>query len=296
MSLSMWFLLIAQIRRKMHKCRMKKISLLEKNSLRIPSIQCPYTKKRHLCAPSLYASYTVEAAMVIPIFLGLMIFAIFYMRILQVEYGIQKVLDETSQQAAVLCSGEDTISLGELRLLCTGRMTQENIPLSYIKGGILGISFGESTVEGNYIVLRVSYDVDFPVWFFGNLQWNRRQQSVNRKWIGWDKDEEGAGGTYVYVTEYGTVYHLQRHCPYLNPGIMAIPYRQVTDRRNESGARYKACKGCGAKKVNAGVVYITEYGEMYHRTLRCKGLRRTIHRILITDVGNRELCRKCKEE
>lgn len=293
MSLSMLFLFIAQIRRKMHKCRMKKTSLLKKNSIRIPSIQFPYIKKRHLCAPPLSASYTVEAAVAIPFFLGMMIFAIFYMRIMQVEFGIQKVLDETAQQAAVLCSGEENITLGELRLLCNGRMEKEEIPLSFIKGGILGISYGESTVEGNYIVLQVSYDVEFPIQLFGKLRWNRRLLSINRKWVGWDPNEEGALGNYVYVTEYGTVYHLRRQCPYLNPGIIAIPYHQVSDKRNESGAKYKACKGCGAKKVKSGVVYITEYGDVYHRTLHCVGLRRTIHRIPLTEVGDRGPCKKC---
>lgn len=291
MSLSMWFLFIAQIRKNMHKCRKRFLSLLKKNSKRIPSIQFPYTIKRHLCAPSVKASYTIEAAVVLPIFLGLMIFTIFYMRLLQVEFGIQKSLDETGQQIAVVSTGEEDISLAELCVLCDGRILKNKVPVSYIKGGISGISYDNSSVEGNYINLQVSYVIEFPIYFFGNLRWERSQQSIHRKWIGWDSKEEW---NYVYVTEHGEVYHLHPQCPYLNPSISAILYTQVENKRNAQGAKYKACRGCGAKKVKKGIVFITEYGEVYHRSLRCVGLKRTIHRIPITQVGERRICGKCK--
>lgn len=294
MSLSIWFLFIAQIRQIMHKCRMKLKSLLKKNSDRIPSIQFPYTKKRHLCAPHLSGSYTVEAAVVLPIFLGLMTFVIFYMRVLQVEFGIQKALDESGQQVAVMCATKEDISLGEVILLNNGKLIKEKVPLSYIKGGILGISYGKSRVKGNYIDLRVSYDIDFPIQFFGKLKWHKEQYSVNRKWIGWDMYEEGAMENYVYITEYGRVYHMKRQCPYLNPTIVAIPYSQVDKVRNDSGAKYKTCRECGAKNQKAGIAYITEYGEVYHRSVTCSGLKRTIHRVPITEVEGRGPCKKCR--
>ena len=294
MSLSILSILIAQVRQKLHKYREKKLSLLKMNSKRIPSIQYPNIEKRHLCAPSFYGSYTVEAAVVLPIFLSLMIFTIFYMRILQVEYGIQKALDQVGQQIAVVSTKEEAPSLTELCLLCEGKMISDKVPLGYVKGGALGISFQNSQLDGNYIDIQVTYDIAFPIAFFGKLQWHRTQQSVNRKWIGWDSSEEGIDGDYVYVTKYGEAYHLHRQCPYLNPSISAISYREVKDKRNHSGARYKACRGCGAKKVKSGVVYITQYGDVYHKSLGCIGLRRTIHRIPLTKVGERRLCEKCK--
>ena len=69
--------------------------------------------------------------------------------------------------------------------------------------------------------------------------------------------------------------------------------RDVDKLRNHDGKKYKACKGCGAKKKKDGVVFLTEYGEVYHCSLGCVGLKRTIYRKHLKDVSGLHRCGKC---
>jgi len=95
----------------------------------------------------------------------------------------------------------------------------------------------------------------------------------------------------VYITEYGTAYHKSRSCNYLDLSISSASRDDVTNMRNESGAKYKKCPLCG--KGTSGNVYITDYGDCYHSDLLCSGLKRTIKAVAISKVGNRTLCSKC---
>lgn len=106
---------------------------------------------------------------------------------------------------------------------------------------------------------------------------------------------QGAEERYVYVTEKGSVYHFDRGCVYLNPGIQSMHYSRVESQRNRSGGKYKSCKSCcrGAEITERMLVYITPYGDSFHLDKRCSGLKRTIRKILLSEAGNMPPCSKC---
>ena len=116
-----------------------------------------------------------------------------------------------------------------------------------------------------------------------------------RKWTGYDvtggpstnEDEE-----WVYITPTGSAYHRNPNCSYLNPKIYSAVSSQIGKYRNASGEIYRQCESCRDITIT-GICFYTEYGNRYHSTLKCSGLKRTIHSVLLSEVGGRHLCSKC---
>lgn len=94
-----------------------------------------------------------------------------------------------------------------------------------------------------------------------------------------------------YVTENGLVYHKDYHCSYLDLSIRMTHMGTVSDLRNESGGRYYPCEHC--MKGNAGTIYITNFGDRYHSSLSCSGLKRTIYAIPVSEAAGKGACSKC---
>ena len=99
----------------------------------------------------------------------------------------------------------------------------------------------------------------------------------------------------VYLTETGTVYHCSLDCSYLKLTISKVLYRDLANLRNSSGGKYKMCERCchGITPQDGEEVYITIYGDRYHKSHTCSGLKRTIREIMLSQVGNRAPCSKC---
>ncbi len=244
---------------------------------------------------SLCGSLTVEASVVLPVFLCLMIFVMYFMRIMWTQIAVQNALDKTSQQLAVVAAYQENLTLKEAIVICDAYIAEDDKAPSFINLGKLGLNYTASSLDDNYVALRLTYEIDFPIKMFGNLSWTMAQVSINRKWVGWDASEDTSNGEYVYVTEYADVYHTKLSCSYLNPSISAVAYSSVSKKRNSSGHKYVACVSCITDTLNDGTVYITEYGTSYHVSLTCSGLKRTISRKSISEVSGISKCSKCGE-
>lgn len=250
------------------------------------------------------ASYTLEAAVILPLFISLMMFGVFTFRVLEVESGIQNAINSASRQAAVAlsCSDEEEEILNDEQLIASAiayadiLIEKNKVPLNFVRGGLIGLNYLGSSAEGNYVDINVSYDVKFPIGLLGHQSFPISQRAKCRKWIGYDTSESAWDGTYVYVTETGTVYHTSLNCSYLNLSIQSVNYSSVSKLRNKSGAKYYTCKSCKADKNN-GTVYITDYGRHYHSDINCSDLKRTVHKVLLSTVENTmNACSKCGNE
>lgn len=47
------------------------------------------------------------------------------------------------------------------------------------------------------------------------------------------------------------------------------------------------------KGKNPSALFVTAYGDCYHSTLGCSGLKRTIKAVKLKDVGNLRPCSRC---
>ena len=259
---------------------------------------CPLT------SPWKQASFTIEASVVLPFFLFFSISILFFMRILCIEWGISTALYDVTRTAA-LCPAqmEEKEGSHSQAILTTAiaagavdaRIKELNVPLHFISGEMMGITFLDSNITDKEVFLQVRYRIRMPVSVFGWRGFVITQQAKARKWVGRDPTEDMLEDGYVFITKYGSHYHTSLECPYLNPKIQMVEKNQLKKLRNQSGAKYKRCLKCYGK--TGRYVFITEYGRVYHKSLQCRALRRTIQRKKLTEVSKKyHICSKCKRE
>lgn len=145
-----------------------------------------------------------------------------------------------------------------------------------------------------FVRLSVSYDIQLPVHVFGKKSISVVQSAVARRWNGADSSN-GADAVWVYITPYGTVYHRTLGCPYLDLSVWSVPTVSVKELRNKNGGKYYACARCQAKNaLEMHSVYVTDYGVLYHSSMNCRALKRTVYRVRLDQAGGRRQCQKCR--
>ena len=256
---------------------------------------CPFAPPT---GPYLTASYTIEAALVMPVFLFVCVTVLFFMRICVTQWCIQTALNETVQSSAQFpgLEEEEKISAHKAMLISAAniRIRQKDTPMQWIAGGFLGLDFSQTEITGRKVILRVRYQMPIPVagarQLLGRYGWQLSQQASARIWNGYDPAEEAAV-EYVYMTKSGTVYHRSLSCPYLNPSIQSLTKSQLQTARNSSRHKYKSCPFC--RSGASGSYYVTTYGTRWHKSVNCPALRRTIRRVQLQDVEGKKACGKC---
>ncbi len=133
----------------------------------------------------------------------------------------------------------------------------------------------------------------FPILAFSDCKLITK--CVVKPWTGYDvttgktrKDED----TIVYMTQYGTVYHRDRSCTHLSLSIQGVEISGIKEMENESGGHYSPCEYCGGNGF-VTLVFVTNYGNRYHTSLSCRGLKRQIRSIPLSEVGAAAPCKKC---
>ena len=102
---------------------------------------------------------------------------------------------------------------------------------------------------------------------------------------------EGGSSGIDCSRETGLVYHKDYHCTHLDLSIRMASGEEVSSLRNESGGKYYACEHCGGG--SGGAVYITSYGDRYHSSLSCSGLKRTVYAVPLSEAVGKGACSKC---
>lgn len=219
-------------------------------------------------------SITVEASLVVPIF----IFALFAFMYLFESLTLQNDL-----QDKMITSARDYAFYGIQK------------PFLQTEDGSL-CRVGWETQEGRgYCHTDMKREIPgLPSWL---LQVHLYQRIQVHDYAGKSMIPENTetDETYVYVTENGSVYHRDIGCTYLRLGIQSIAGDAVESMRNQSGGKYKACETCtkGKAATEYAVVYLTPYGARYHKDRGCSGLRRTVRKVCLSAIGGLPPCSKC---
>ena len=252
---------------------------------------------------SFKASFTVEAAFLMPMVAIVLAIFVFCFQIFRVEIAVQNAIDQVVREVAVeegrAEAREDALSeiSGMASLLTAGVKTKElmesaGMSFSVVEGGESGVIITAVELDDDYVRLQANYRITIPFKFFGDRTFKIRQRAVARKWTGKTTDYENDDESeWVYITKNGTVYHRDRECSYLNPSVQSVAFGTVSGLRNESQAKYYPCEVCGANP--GAVVYITDYGTKYHTDRNCPGLKRTIYHVRLDQVSGRGPCSRC---
>lgn len=146
-----------------------------------------------------------------------------------------------------------------------------------------------------YIDLVEIYQAAPMAAMMGFGKFNMYNRMRTKAWTGYDSVNATGNDAYserlVYITPNGTVYHISAACSYLKLSIQAIEKTNIDKLRNADGSIYYECELCYGNEKN--MVFITDYGNRYHSTLMCSGLKRIIEAIPISEAGNRRPCQKC---
>lgn len=268
-------------------------------------------------------SMTIEAALVLPVFLFTVINLISAAELIaldvKLEAGISEVGREMANYAYVLDTlqqtvaeemeeipeeGNELMSKAESLLLAQGyartalieKVGKEYLDNSMIVGGSQGLWLWRSSVleEGDRIDLILTYRIRprFGMGLTNGMQFMKR--CCIQGFTGFSENEQEKESEEIfYVTKESAVYHLAPTCTHLKLSISAALFEELENCRNMDGSRYKKCDKCIGGDMDCEIVYIALQGDKYHSTLACSGLKRTVFVITRSQIGGRRKCLRC---
>lgn len=279
------------------------------------------------------ASLTVEASLVLPLFLFFFMCFLYFIQIITLQEVLQEALTETGLSMARTAyiysdfndgkemEGLDPSLLEEgvrvgldeikgaiinnvaLNHAVKSRINIDMLDKSCVSGGFDGINFDKSKIlEGDdNIDIVATYQVKIPIKIFGLYKMNMIQRVKLRSWMGHqlpalytmvDEENNEEEDPIVYITESGSVYHLDRNCSHISLSIQAIG-EIPSWQRNESGGKYYPCESCCKNDIPSATYYISLYGDRYHIDRGCSRIKRTVKPIPLSEVGDRAACKRC---
>lgn len=252
-------------------------------------------------------SFTVEAALLLPMLACFFSFILFFFQIMQIQLSVQAALEKSGRNLAIL-SVRETDSIGDgkkindISYLALAKasvyleLQKEESIEKYVNGGAMGISLLSSEMQGDYIMLNADYVIRFPLEILGRHSFRIKQGTCFRKWTGWHVvDVQKQKDKLVYITMYGEVYHMRKSCPYLALSIQKVERIYIPILRNVDGSKYKECSMCKKEDKGEVFIYVTTYGGKYHYSVGCSGLKRTIYQKSLSEVEGMKSCTKCSK-
>ena len=240
------------------------------------------------------ASVTVESALTIPIFFLAIVSMLYMMEVMSIRTNIKSALDCAA--GPIRSEAYTGLMFGSSKLEkdIVSAIGEERLNRSIVVGGSEGIECTSSILSSISGVhrLKVKYQVKLPFPVFRSRPVSMEESILVKGWVGYSGRGFSSQSKTVYVTENGSVYHLDYHCTYLHPTIQAVQYKKVPELRNESGAKYYPCEHC-MKHEAGGMVFITNHGTRYHSSLTCSDMKRTIYSIPIEEAVGKGVCSKC---
>lgn len=222
----------------------------------------------------LHGSMTVEASLLVPIF----IFFLFYLgstfEMIRLHNHVQVALYEVGGKNALY--DEEFISPILIKKQVLQFLDSAYLDSAPLAKGKKGIYILESQmVKEDKLGITLTYEVKPGVTALGWRPFRMANRYYVHLWNGYEISDMGTERTYVYVTETGKVWHTNRNCTYLDRSIIRVEQQYIASIRNQYGKKYRACEICD-KETLGFYIYITKDGKCYHRSAGCPSLKRTV--------------------
>lgn len=267
----------------------------------------------------LNASMTVEAAVVLPLFLffflnlgcvielirlhGNLEFALCDVgnRMAVYGYALTEIGDKESEKAKE--SGlwseikDVAFSYAYVKSEIVNYVGEQYLEEAPIEDGVNGLQFLESEIfaEDDCFEIIVTYKAA-P---FSSVIGFRPFRMVNRYyghiWNGYQipgTEDNRENPDVVYVAANGVVYHEDKECSHLSLSIRKVSLQTAYESRNINGERYVPCMRCEDTGLQ-GSVYITDDGDNIHYGENCAGLKRTVQALPRVNAKAYRACSRC---
>lgn len=237
------------------------------------------------------ASLTLEASVAVVLFLFGSSALIYPIYLLGLQGQIQAAMEEIGGELVSACGSEynggNNLSHIYVKKRVIGMIGKDRLDSSFLFNGSEGISFSESSfLKGSSDVdLIARYEIQVPLPLLNLKRVPIVQRTKKKAWTGREmKEIYDEQADMVYVTAYGTVYHISLSCKHLNTKIIHVGYDVLQDLRNGNGGIYYPCEFC-KPRAGGSEYFLTRYGNRYHDEFACRGLRVTIKSVLLSETG-----------
>lgn len=269
---------------------------LQKNKCTLKKKTITRINREHEDVSFQKGSITVEAAMVMPLFLFVVLGFLYMMEVIGLIFHVQMTLNDTARQLSTLSYYEENVCEPvAIQTDFAVNLGTEYIGKSCVYQGVISLMNSEKKDED--LILSADYIIRIPVPFW-DIKWMTMHQTVRtRSFVGKTiKDDIKEGEKekrYVYITENGTVYHESLECSHLKRTLQVVSPGELAIKRNDNGACYYPCEYCGDVISDTDTYYITPDGTRYHSKIDCSGLKRTIQKVEYETVKDWRGCSRC---
>lgn len=244
----------------------------------------------------LKASMTLEASLVLPIFLFAVLSLISIFDIVKIKGCMDIAVAEAGNEIALESYGGYVGDLltplyinYKIHTFLNKNLSESDVEKISKYIFVTDISFWE---EENILMFRVDYSVTPDFGFLGLNRVKLHTMYYGHNWKGYTAKKDAE--TMVYISHEASVYHTDKECPYLNIEIKEVSFSDIDNLRNDSRHIYYKCNLCDELE-NSGVVYITSEGKNYHNIDNCIGLKRSIYTVPLSLVSYKKVCSRCGE-
>lgn len=277
-------------------------------------VSCLQKRKRTSRFTSCTGSATIETSLALPVFLCALCSLIIIGQLILTEATIQYTVSKT----ATICAKQEAVrrSLDKQKNQITEEQKEDTIHRkasdfigvrktfysvfpdssickNCIQGGNAGIILSSSKIseKDDTVYVCAAYGLKVPVPFFKGIVFYKKNAVAQRIFDGYVEHE---GETeeidrIVYLAENGTVYHTSLSCSHI--------CLKITDQNKieevSLNKKYRACEKCIKKEESLSQLYLTAYGDCFHNSLSCSGLKRTLRAVKLSEVTGMRKCARC---
>lgn len=244
------------------------------------------------------ASMTIEAAVVIPVFLLAISTILSILDIYRVQALVKTSLHQSALELGMYAYASEAghnspagmISSSVCTIYAQTRMPELG---DYVKVSTLGSGYKNHTVT---LCARIEYRIPLSIVPLPTLHFYNESR-VN-SWVGANAEDENGitdsdSEEMVYVSDYESVYHTSASCTHLDLTIHQDVLSNMGSLRNAYGGKYHMCEKCGILSSGNRVVYYSEKGDCYHMQEECSGLKRTVALVKKSDIEGLHQCQRC---
>ncbi len=247
---------------------------------------CPFTSK---------GSITIEAAISITLFAGIIYFVMGFIMMINTTFMIQMKMNNiatiTAKSKFYVNLANEAVEYSKSLKKLKKEIEEIKNKISYtgISSDIKNVCYKEqNSVDRGEIDIILNYALKTPIL---NKFFAIKQRSFVKDWTGKDIT---VSHNIVYITENGRVYHTTRECSHLVIKISKAVFSKINSLTNAYGEKYDRCFICVKSSLHSGdKIFITEDGKKYHGSLTCSGLTRNVIAVEKDSVGDMPLCSGC---